>query len=106
MVFKITIFLLKNYYYHYYFYLFLILTLNYHKRKDQGRVSKNPRENTEKRTVLRKEDINIDFNLCHNCKIKKPSEFMVKCKNKDRIRSVKSYEVFNLSLIRSNLYLI
>lgn len=71
------------------------------KRKDQVKCTKNVRENTEKRIILKKEDININFNLCHNCKIKKPAEFMVKCKNKDRIRLVKTFQVYNMSLLRS-----
>ena len=49
----------------------------------------------------KKEDIIVDFNFCHNCKIKKPTELMVKCKNKDSVRPIKTFQTFNLNQIRS-----
>lgn len=58
----------------------------------------------DKRTILKKEDIKIDFRTCHNCKIKKPTELMVQCKNKDNIRSVKTFHVFNMNLVRSKFF--
>eukprot|EP00340_Litonotus_pictus_P007056 CAMPEP_0170520382 /NCGR_PEP_ID=MMETSP0209-20121228/5665_1 /TAXON_ID=665100 ORGANISM="Litonotus pictus, Strain P1" /NCGR_SAMPLE_ID=MMETSP0209 /ASSEMBLY_ACC=CAM_ASM_000301 /LENGTH=616 /DNA_ID=CAMNT_0010806651 /DNA_START=253 /DNA_END=2103 /DNA_ORIENTATION=- len=69
------------------------------KRKDSSKSSK-AKEECQKRSILRKEDINIDFKLCHNCKIKKPTELMVQCKSKDNIRSTRTFQVFNLNLIR------
>lgn len=73
-------------------------------RNEKRKSSKNKsshKEFTEKKIILKKEDINIDFNLCHNCKIRKPTELMLQCKNKDSQRSTKSIQIFNLNLIRS-----
>ena len=68
-------------------------------------VDKNSKDKlVDKRTILKKEDIKIDFRTCHNCKIKKPTELMVQCKNKDNIRSVKTYNVFNMNLVRSKFF--
>jgi len=54
-------------------------------------------------TITKPENINIDFSICHNCKVKKPVELMIKCKNKDSIRPYQTYFVYNLDLIRSKL---
>ena len=55
----------------------------------------------EKLTILGKDEIKVEFSYCHNCKMKKPIELMIQCKNKSYFRPIKSSQIFNMSLLRS-----